>query len=266
MSPTKALGRPRHPSLSLDARADDPKQIRLEGQRFSDKKNVQANWGRIQAVETEAYADFFQQTVPVDDKGVLGSGKLYAAFWDVLYADVLDVSCAHESKAPPRDRQLAWIVEELTDVPAVSDLAVMRLKVQLRDADARDKLQVIRRWIDLVAPQGLQFVHDLQEITTDGTVLEEFEGFVDQIDDDTAYVTLKSEHGEILYGEYSAGELSAKGITERRRFRCKTIEEDGEVRVVFEAVPDVPVSKEEEDAIDQRIDELLADDDLDGDY
>lgn len=255
MSPSNVLRRRAQVSLSL------AKQIRLEGQRFSDKENVQPNWGRIQAVQTKAYGDFFQQTVPVDDKGALGSGKLY-----VLYADVLDVLSARKSEPPPRDRQLAWIVEELTDVPAVSDLAMMRLKVQLRDADARDKLQVIRRWIDLVAPQGLQFVRDLQKITTDGTVLEEFEGFVDQIDDDTAYVTLKSEHGEILYGEYSADELSAKGITERRRFRCKTIEEDGEVRVVFEAIPDVPVSKEEEDAIDQRIDELVADDDLDGDY
>jgi len=58
--------------------------------------------------------------------------------------------------------------------------------------------------------------------TKDEMILESFEGYVDQVEGDTAYVRLKSrEHGDVLYGEYSAAELLEKGIEEQSRFLCK---------------------------------------------
>jgi hypothetical protein len=126
----------------------------------------------------------------------------------------------------------------------------------------------------LVVPQGgslrrsrprVDQKKPLQALTK-AVVLERLDGFVEQIEGPTAYVTLKSQHGDELTGEYAADELAAKGITEGRRFRCETVEVDGAVRVLFEAVPDEPVTEDEEDAISGRIDGLLQDDELDGDY
>ena len=95
-------------------------------------------------------------------------------------------------------------------------------------------------------------------------VLESFEGFVDEIRGDTAYVTLKSEFGDSLFGEYSAVELAAKGIREGRRFNCRTIESGGKVRVEFMPIPDRILSAAEEEAICQEIDASIGDDNLDG--
>ena len=100
----------------------------------------------------------------------------------------------------------------------------------------------------------------------EGTVLETFEGLVEQIDGDIAFVTLKSEHGDTLYGKYAASELAKLGIHERRRFECRTIDEGGSVRVNLTAIEDVPVTAEDEQTIDQKLDELLSDDPLNGDY
>lgn len=97
-------------------------------------------------------------------------------------------------------------------------------------------------------------------------VLERFTGFVDRVDGDVAYVTIKSDHGETILGEYSASELAKLGIFERRRFECRTIQVDGSVRVDMNAIPDIPISWEENAAIDREIDDLLDGDDLDGDY
>ncbi len=104
------------------------------------------------------------------------------------------------------------------------------------------------------------------ESMTKAVVLERLEGFVEQIDGPIAYVTLKSQYGDELTGEYSAAELAAKGIMEGRRFRVETVELNGAVRVSLEALPDEPVTEKEEDAISRRIDELLQGDELDGDY
>src|SRR5947209_3461046 len=75
------------------------------------------------------------------------------------------------------------------------------------------------------------------------TVLEEFVGFVDQIDGDVAYVTLTPETGEKLYGEYPAAELKARGIHERRRFRCRTIDAGTRVEFDLEPIPDREVGE-----------------------
>lgn len=92
------------------------------------------------------------------------------------------------------------------------------------------------------------------------TVLEQFEGFVEQIDDDIAHVTLTSQCGDTLYGEYPARDLLALGIRERRRFRCVTVDEEGKVRVELTAIPDQDVSAAEEDAIRRELEERLGND------
>jgi len=90
--------------------------------------------------------------------------------------------------------------------------------------------------------------------------LENFEGFVDQMRDGIAYVTLKSvEHGDMMYGTYPAAELLAKGIRERRRFKCSTIEAGTAVEIQLEAIPDRVLTPEEEKAIYERIDSVLGD-------
>jgi hypothetical protein len=91
--------------------------------------------------------------------------------------------------------------------------------------------------------------------------LEEFLGFVDQIDGDVAYVTLTPATGEKLYGEYPAAELKARGIHERRRFRCWTIEAGTRVEFDLEPIPDCEVSAERERAIEENLRALLGDDD-----
>lgn len=93
------------------------------------------------------------------------------------------------------------------------------------------------------------------------TVLEEFEGFVDQIDGEVAYITLTPTSGEPLYGEYPAAELRAKGIHERRRFKCRTIEAGRHISFEVEPIPDLEVSKERERAIEEELRKLLGDDD-----
>lgn len=91
-------------------------------------------------------------------------------------------------------------------------------------------------------------------------VLEAFEGFVEEIDGDTAYVTLTSEHGDRLAGRYSASALLEKGISERRRFTCRTVQLRDEVRVVIEPIPERHLSEAEEAAIYSRIDRIFPDD------
>ncbi len=91
-------------------------------------------------------------------------------------------------------------------------------------------------------------------------VLENFEGFVDQMRDGIAYVTLKSvEHGDTMCGTYSAAELLANGIKERRRFKCSTIDHGKMVEIRLEAIPDRVLTPEEEKAIYDRIDRMLGD-------
>lgn len=91
-------------------------------------------------------------------------------------------------------------------------------------------------------------------------ILENFEGFVDQIRDGIAYVTLKSvEHGDTMHGTYPAAELLNKGIRERRRFKCATVENGPAVEIQFEAIPDKALTPEEEKEIYDRIERMLGD-------
>lgn len=97
-------------------------------------------------------------------------------------------------------------------------------------------------------------------------VLERFDGVVDVIEGETAFVTLTSKSGEELIGEYPASELAKLGIHGRRRFICKTVVAKGKVEVRFQAIPDLEVTADEEAAIDQELDELISGGELDGAY
>ncbi len=97
------------------------------------------------------------------------------------------------------------------------------------------------------------------------TILESFEGFVTEVDGAIAYVTLESPDGEVLYGQYQASELFARGIRERRRFRCRTVKTATGVRVELEALPEEEISERLEQEIWDRIARSLGDDDDDND-
>jgi hypothetical protein len=94
------------------------------------------------------------------------------------------------------------------------------------------------------------------------TVLESFDGYVDSIDGDTAYVTLESrENGDVLYGEYSASELLAKGIREQTRFLCETVKGGDGGRVHFAPLPKNQVTDEEARSIAKEMREAFPGDD-----
>ena len=97
-------------------------------------------------------------------------------------------------------------------------------------------------------------------------ILEKFSGVVDAIEGETAFVTLMSESGEELIGEYPTSEFAKLGIRNRRRFTCQTVVANGEVEVRFQPIPDVEVTPEEEAAIDRELDELISGGELDGEY
>lgn len=103
----------------------------------------------------------------------------------------------------------------------------------------------------------------LKAVTTQAElILEQFDGFVDQIEGDTAYVTLKSrEHGDVLYGQYSAAPLKRKGIEDQDRFLCRTVPVGDTIRVEIEAVRPATVTKEQLHAIDEKIEKILPSDD-----
>lgn len=91
-----------------------------------------------------------------------------------------------------------------------------------------------------------------------GTVLETFNGVVDNLDAETAYVTLTStSNGDKLWGEYPAAAFRKLGIEEDSRFILRTVEDDGATRIQIEAVPDVELTDRDAEEIRSRIDKIL---------
>ncbi len=134
-----------------------------------------------------------------------------------------------------------------------------------------NRQQAIRIFKSLISSGGLPnlvmtgVAKSLRE-TSVRRVLESFEGFVEHIEDDTAYVTLKSEHGESLEGTYDATKLAFRGIYEHRRFVCKTIDTGNGVEVELTPVPENAISQDQNALIEERIKSILAIDPLSGDY
>lgn len=91
-------------------------------------------------------------------------------------------------------------------------------------------------------------------MTAPRTVLESFDGYVDSIDGDNAYVTLESRNnGDVLYGEFPASELLGKNISEQSRFLCETVKTDNGSHIDFRAVPEIEVTDEEVRSIAEKM-------------
>ena len=97
-------------------------------------------------------------------------------------------------------------------------------------------------------------------------ILERFDGVVDAIEDQMAFITLTSPSGERLIGEYSVSELSKMGIHCGRRFICETVMVNNEVEVRFQAIPDLEITPEYEETLDRELEKLISGNELDGDY
>lgn len=93
-----------------------------------------------------------------------------------------------------------------------------------------------------------------------GKILEEFQGFVDRFDGEIAHVTLTAASGETLHGEYPVAQLAARGIGERRRFRCWTVEVGSAVEFILLPIADRELSEERERQIDDWLAKSLGDD------
>lgn len=98
------------------------------------------------------------------------------------------------------------------------------------------------------------------------TVLEHFEGWVERVEGATAFVLLKSEHGDLLEGEYPADDLARKGIGDGSRFTCRTVDTGLAVLVELELLPDRAPPPERDLELSLKLDAILKDDDLSGDY
>jgi hypothetical protein len=94
-----------------------------------------------------------------------------------------------------------------------------------------------------------------------GDILEAFDGFVDKIDGEIAYVTLKTGSGELLWIECPVTQLQNAGIRERRRFKCWTVTDGSEVRLEMCRIPDALFTADDERRLEQRLRRQLGDDD-----
>lgn len=167
---------------------------------------------------------------------------------------------------PSEDRQ---IYEELRDVQRKGNVLTNVGRIQQDGCEQYSRL--------LIAAERLQqfFLPEIQQeaqpVTMRGRsrgttepslgyrVLEVLDGFVDQISEGVAYVTLKSQFGDVLHGEYPASELNRRGIQEGRGFRCITIESHGIVSANIEAIPERKLTPQEQLALFDEADKRLGD-------
>lgn len=89
-------------------------------------------------------------------------------------------------------------------------------------------------------------------------ILEVFEGMVDEVRDEIAYVTLRSETtNEIFYGQYNSIKLQELGV--QRHFGCKTVQHSGgHVTVEIYPLPEKVISPERLREIEEKVDKALA--------
>ncbi|GEM_PF-1502232 len=218
-------------------------------------------WGRQQSAAVESYEESISKMAVLQFKGSYAQHKK-----DDLPSAWI-VSSDHGMREAVSDGKSAfasWVQQTLGDVfSGIESQSLVKLyrSVQ-RSSDSIEKIRQLRSWL---ASAELQ-IAGLMDVKCDTTVLEQFTGFVDYIEGPTAFVTLTTDAGEELAGEYPADEFAELGIRENRRFICQTVIADGNVEVLFQTIPDIEVTPEEEKAIDQRLDELISGCELDGDY
>jgi hypothetical protein len=93
--------------------------------------------------------------------------------------------------------------------------------------------------------------------TTSKPTYEQFQGFVERIEEGVAYITLMSSRGERLCGPYPVDELVAKGIGERDRFWLRLTDAGDSVRFDIQLIPRKTVSAERQRQIRQEIEQSL---------
>lgn len=161
--------------------------------------------------------------------------------------------------------QLDWVSELGHSVSAtveqVADFLANAPPPLMRRLDA----ELALRDVGETKKRALRFLTQ-ETVDAPATILERFEGFVDQIDGDTAFVTLKSEFGDTLFGEYSAAKLANERIFEGRRFKCTTIDIGGKVIVRLESVPDVEITADRARAIRDAVELALGSDNDDAEF
>ena len=90
-------------------------------------------------------------------------------------------------------------------------------------------------------------------------------GYVAAIRDGVAYLDLKDEFQQELWGEYAAAELAQAGIVEHQRFTVESIIENGEGKLTFTPIPFKEISAARMKEIDDSL-KFLEEDGLEGDY
>jgi len=218
-------------------------------------------WGRQQSAVVESYEESISEMMVLQSKGFCAQHKKgdLPSVWLVrggqgMRGTVSDGKAAFAS----------WVEQTLSDVfSGIGSESLVKLYRSLRRSrDSIEKIRQLQTWLSSAEMQ----IAGQMDLKCDTTVLEQFTGFVDCIEGPLAFVTLTTQAGEELAGEYPADEFAELGIRENRRFICQTVIANGNVEVRFQPIPDIEVTSEEEKAIDQRLDELISGCELDGDY
>jgi len=85
-------------------------------------------------------------------------------------------------------------------------------------------------------------------------LLEAFEGRVEWIEGDVAYVRLEDTQSRISYGEIDAKELAANGICDQDRFRCEIRSEKGRTILELKQIPAGHLTDKDYEAVEAYLD------------
>lgn len=213
--------------------------------------------------QISAAAKSYEEALRIDDTVENSSWYVspFESSADPSIYGVLNIS--HGETASTRQTDLREnLRQEITGLLSshVSNRALMQLLIRLQHSpDRAAGLLRFQQWLETVSKS----LADPSE--EESIVLDEFSGYVDHVEDATAFVVLETAMGEELYGEYPADDLAALGIYEHCRFKCRTIEIGDLVEIRFEAIPEKKLTIDGERTIRQEVEDLLADGILDGD-
>lgn len=97
-------------------------------------------------------------------------------------------------------------------------------------------------------------------------IVETYEGFVERIEEATAFVRLRSARGDTLYGRHPATKLATAGISERQPFFCHVVEVAGGKQIRLESIPEKELTPERSREIDEEVDRAMDYDGAADDY
>jgi len=132
--------------------------------------------------------------------------------------------------------------------------------------DSRRRARFRKELLSGVVKEFVSNVRARLRASTSDALIERYYGTVDRIDGSTAYVTMRSNNGEILYGKYDASELGRKGIGSGQQFECVVKERGNSVRFEILRGAQRDVAPDEWQQISDDVDRLLGDYDSGNDY